>query len=102
MSTSAPQPSKPAAGTSSQPEQQAIVGFLGQLAGLLGPLSPFAKAVVPAALSLVVAAVNSAFSGTVDTVSLTIAASGLVLALVTFLIPNLKRPAEPAAAPSGK
>jgi hypothetical protein len=65
-----------------------INNLLDQLAGLLGPLSPFAKAVVPAILAVAVAAVNSAFAGKIDATSLAIAGSGLVLALITFLIPN--------------
>lgn len=73
--------------------QNAITQLLDQLAGLLGPLSPFTKAIVPAALALVVAIVNSAFQGSIDGVSLTIAGSGLVLALVTYLLPNKPQPA---------
>lgn len=83
-------------------EQNAITQFLNQLAGLLGPLSPFSKAIVPAALALVVAVVNSVFAGAIDTVSLTIAGSGLVLALVTFLVPNIAKPAPVPPAPASK
>lgn len=74
--------------------QNALDNLLSQLAGLLGPLSPFAKAVVPAALALAVAVVASLFAGKVDSTALVIAGSGLVLALVTFLIPN-----QPKVAP---
>jgi hypothetical protein len=74
-------------------EQSALTQFLTQLASLLGPLSPFTKAIVPAALALIVAIVNSLFAGTIDTVSITIAASGVVLALVTFLLPNVQKKA---------
>lgn len=84
-------------------EQSAILSFLNQLAGLLGPLSPFAKAIVPAALALAVAVVNSVFAGQVDAVSLTIAGSGVVLAAVTFLIPNVAKAAPtPVPAPAPK
>lgn len=82
-------------------EQSVITQLLTSLAGLLGPLSPFAKAIVPAVLAVVVAAVNSAFAGKVDTLSLTIAGSGLVLALVAYLIPNVAKP-TPAPAPATK
>jgi hypothetical protein len=81
-----------------QTEQSVITHLLTSLASILGPLSPFAKAVVPAVLAVVVAGVNSAFAGKVDTVSLTIAGSGLVLALVAYLVPNVVKPA-PAPAP---
>jgi hypothetical protein len=81
-------------------EQNALTQFLTQLATLLGPLSPFTKAVVPAALALVVAVVNSIFAGSIDTVSITIAASGVVLALVTFLVPNVAKTPTPAPAPA--
>lgn len=69
--------------------QNAILSFLNSLAGLLGPLSPFAKAVVPALLALAVAVVNSLFAGSIDGTSITVAASGLILALVTFFVPNV-------------
>lgn len=82
-----------------QNEQSIITGLLTKLAGILGPLSPFAKAVVPAVLAVVVAAVNSAFAGKVDTVSLTIAGSGLVLALVAYLVPNVAKPAPVTPTP---
>jgi hypothetical protein len=79
-------------------EQSVITGLLTKLASILGPLSPFAKAVVPAVLAVAIAAINSAFAGKIDTVSLTIAGSGLVLALVAYLIPNVTKSA-PAPAP---
>lgn len=79
--------------------QPAVNSFLDQLAALLGPLSPFTKAIVPAALALAVAIVNSLFAGAVDAVSITIAASGLVLALVTYLVPNKPAPVKPVPPP---
>ncbi len=83
-----------------QNEQSVITQLLTALASLLGPLSPFAKAIVPAGLALVVAVVNSLFAGSVNTLSLTIAGSGLVLALVAYLVPNLAKPVPvPAPAP---
>lgn len=88
--------------TTPSPEQGAITGLLSGLAGLLGPLSPFAKAVVPAGLAVAVAAVNSAFAGKVDTLSLTIAGSGLVLAVVTYLVPNKAKPAPAPAKAAAK
>lgn len=66
----------------------AITTLLDELAALLGPLSPFTKAVVPAGLAVAVAVVNSLFAGAINTVSITIAASGLILALVAFVLPN--------------
>jgi hypothetical protein len=86
-------------------EQSIIANLLSQLAGLLGPLSPFTKAVVPAALAVVIAAVNSAFAGSIDTVSLTIAGTGLAAALLTFLVPNkpkVVKPPFPVQRPIGK
>jgi hypothetical protein len=79
--------------------QTAITNLLDQLAGLLGPLSPFAKAIVPAVLAVAVAIINSAFAGKIDGTSLTIAASGLVLALVTYLVPNKARPVPAPVVP---
>lgn len=83
-----------------QNEQSVITQLLTQLASILGPLSPFAKAIVPAALALVVAVVNCLFSGSIDSLSLTIAGSGLVLALVTYLVPNIDKKPAPAPAPA--
>ena len=80
-------------------EQSAITQALTQLATLLGPLSPFTKAIVPAGLALAVAVVNSLFAGAIDTVSITVAASGLVLAGVAFLVPNVAKAAKPVPAP---
>lgn len=74
---------------------------LAAFASLLGPLSPFTKAVVPAALSLAVAIANSLFAGSIDATSVTVAASGLGLAAVAYLLPNVEHkkatPAAPAA-----
>lgn len=81
--------------------QNAITQLLDNLAGLLGPLSPFTKAIVPAALALATAIVTSLFAGSIDATSLTIAGSGLVLALVTYLLPNKPhKPAPPTPAPA--
>ena len=80
--------------------QSAITGLLDNLASLLGPLSPFTKAIVPAVLALATAAVKSIANGHIDKVSLTIAASGLVLALVTYLLPNKRvKKAKPKPVP---
>ena len=76
--------------------QNAITQLLDNLATILGPLSPFTKAVVPAVLAVATALIKSAFDGMIDATSVTIAASGLVLALVVYFVPN--RPAvKPAA-----
>jgi len=83
-----------------QTEEGVLTQLLTALASILGPLSPFAKAIVPATLAVVVAAVNSVFAGKIDTLSLTIAGSGLVLALVTYLIPNVAKPIVPTPAPA--
>lgn len=80
-------------------EQSAITQALTQLASLLGPLSPFTKAIVPAGLALAVALVNSLFAGSIDTVSITVAASGLGLALVAFLVPNVAKAPKVVPAP---
>lgn len=71
--------------------KNAILSFLNSLAGLLGPLSNFAKAIVPAALALAVAVVNSVAAGSINSTSITIGVSGLVLAIVTYLIPNVQQ-----------
>lgn len=78
--------------------QNVITSLLDQLAARLGPLSPFTKAIVPAALALVVAVVNALFNG-IDAVSLAVAGSGLVLALVVYLLPNRPAPVKPTPAP---
>ncbi len=72
-----------------------VNGVLNAIAGLLGPLSGFTKAIVPAALALAVAVVDSLLSGRVDASAITIAATGLLGALVTFFLPN--RSAAPVA-----
>lgn len=77
-----------------------IDGALGKIADALGPLSPFTKAIVPAALAVVVAVVNAIVSGSVDSTSITIGVSGLVTALVVYLVPNKPRVTAPPA-PSG-
>lgn len=76
--------------------------FLDALANLLGPLSPFTKAIVPAALSLVVAVVDGLIAGAVNTSSVAIAGTGLVLALVAFLVPNRPAPVVPPVVPPAK
>lgn len=69
-----------------------INGLLDALASRLGPLSPFTKAVVPAALSLAAAGVTAIVAlisnSPIATPPLYIAGAGLVLALITFLVPN--------------
>lgn len=78
-----------------------LTSLLTRLAGLLGPLSPFTKAVVPAGLSVAVAVVDSLFAGKIDASALTIAGTGLVLAVVAYLVPNLKaKPVAPAPSPA--
>ena len=79
--------------------QNALTNLLTQLAGMLGPLSPFTKAVVPGGLALAVAVVNSLFAGSINTVSITVAASGLGLALVAYLVPNVAKAPKPVPAP---
>lgn len=80
--------------------KSALISLLDRVAGLLGPLSPFTKAVVPAALSVAVAVVDSLFAGKINTVSLTIAATGLLLAAVAYLLPNKPKIAKPTPAPT--
>lgn len=75
----------------------AINAALVKLAALLGPLSPFTKAVVPAGLALATAIVKSIADGKIDTVSVTIAATGVVLAVLSFLLPNVHKAAAPPA-----
>ncbi|MGH2870434.1 MAG: hypothetical protein ACRDNK_23055 [Solirubrobacteraceae bacterium] len=87
------------------PMSDAINTALAKLAALLGPLSPFTKAVVPAALALATAIVKSFADGRIDATSVTIAASGVALAIVAYLLPNLPKPTPapaPPAPPSGK
>ncbi len=79
--------------------KNAITSLLDQLAGKLGSLAPFAKAVIPGGVALGGTIVDALISGSVNTSSISIAASGLVLAIVTFLVPNKPKPA-PAPAPA--
>lgn len=75
--------------------QSAIMSLVNSLATLIEPLSPFAKAVVPAAVALIGAVVSSTVSGSVDATTLTIAGSGLVLAIVAYLVPNKGKAVPP-------
>lgn len=80
--------------------QNALTSLLDKLVGKLpAALQPFAKAVIPGGVALGGAVVDALISGQVNTSSITIAASGLVLAIVTFLVPNKPQPA-PAPAPA--
>ena len=65
-----------------------MTNIIDSVAGLLGPLAPFAKAVVPAAIALGYAIVRSVADQSVDAVAISTGVSGLVLAVVTFLVPN--------------
>lgn len=78
----------------------AINNALNQLAGLLGPLSPFTKAVVPAALALATAIVKCVVNGQIDATSITIAATGVALAVVAYLLPNRPKPAPTPTPPA--
>jgi hypothetical protein len=61
---------------------------------LPAPLRPYAKAIAPAVLAVLAALVHVATSGgQVAGPELGVAITGLLAALVTFLVPNADRPA---------
>ena len=62
----------------------------------LGALGPFMKAIAPALLTLIGAGTNALISGKIDQQTLVIAITGLVAAIVTYLVPNAAKPAKPA------
>ena len=68
----------------------------------LGALGPFMKAIAPALLTLIGAGTNALISGKVDQQTLVIAITGLVAAIVTYLVPNAAKstPPTPPAAPA--
>jgi len=65
----------------------------------LGALGPFMKAIAPALLTLIGAGTNALISGKIDQQTLVIAITGLVAAIVTYLVPNAAQPTPPAPAP---
>ena len=65
------------------------------LAALFDRVSPALKAVVVAGLSLAATVVLSLMSGQVDQRSLTVAVTGLISAVVAYLVPNREKPSAP-------
>jgi hypothetical protein len=66
-----------------------VAALLQALTALLpARLQPFAKAVYPALIALVAVVVQIASSGSIDGPALSTAVGGLVLTVVTFLVPN--------------
>jgi hypothetical protein len=65
----------------------------------LGSLGPFMKAIAPAVLALVGAGTNALISGSIDKQTLVIAITGVVAAIITYLVPNSPKPV-PAPAPA--
>lgn len=77
-----------------QSEATLIDSIVNAISGALGPLSPFTKAVVPSASLEATALVNWLVAGSFNAVSITSAASGFVVGLLGYLLPNLaKKPA---------
>lgn len=66
-----------------------ISALLSALTGLLpAKLQPFAKAIIPALVTLIAVVAQIVATHGVDPEALTTAISGLVLSVVTFLVPN--------------
>ena len=58
------------------------------LKNLVKKLSPIAKAVVPTLVALVGAVADAVASGDVNTSSISVAVTGVIAAIVTYLVPN--------------
>jgi hypothetical protein len=65
----------------------------------LGSLGPFMKAIAPALLALIGAGVNALVVGSIDKQTIVIAATGLIGAIITFLVPNSPPPVKVAKLP---
>ena len=66
----------------------------------LGSLGPFMKAIAPALLALIGAGTNALIAGKIDKQTLVIAITGLVAAVITYLVPNTPKPVAPPAPPA--
>lgn len=62
-------------------------------------LGPFAKALVPAIVALLGVVVNTILAGSFDKVSVVTAVMGVVMAALTYFVPNLKPAVVPPAPP---